>query len=186
MAESGLRLWVTAGGVLSPAGAPAVIRHPRSIHRQPMRHCLQILRALLSLLAPTRAKPHLRRRCKLTVACVRYVSCSLSYFLFNFSLMCRTKAGISQDTAHDDVFRQAMQWSNIVSLDESKPHLLPPGMTFFRVIESHVGKRNVLVDKYVLCIQVYNPDSLTTRYCSSVRRQEGDNCGNARPRQVCP
>jgi hypothetical protein len=54
-----------------------------------------------------------------------------------------------------------MQWSNIVSLDENKPHLLPSGMTFFRVNESHVGKWNVLVNKFVLFIQVYNPDSLT-------------------------
>ncbi len=60
------------------------------------------------------------------------------------------------------MFRQEMQWSNIISLDENKPHLLPSGVTFFRVNKSHVGKWNVLVDKYILCIQVYNPDSLTT------------------------
>jgi hypothetical protein len=35
-------------------------------------------------------------------------------------------------------------------------------MTFFRVNESLVGKGNLQVDKYILAIQVFNPDSLAT------------------------
>jgi hypothetical protein len=77
-------------------------------------------------------------------------------------LMCRTKAKISWGTTHDKVFSQAMKWSNVVVLDEAKPHTLPSGMTFFRVNESLVGKGNLQVDKYMLAIQVFNPDSLAT------------------------
>jgi hypothetical protein len=55
-----------------------------------------------------------------------------------------------------------MKWSNVVALDEAKPHTLPSGMTFFRVNESLVGKGNLQVDKYILAIQVFNPDSLAT------------------------
>ncbi len=55
-----------------------------------------------------------------------------------------------------------MKWSNVIALDEAKPHTSPSGMTFFRVNKSLVGKGNLQVDKYILAIQVFNPDSLTT------------------------
>ncbi len=51
-------------------------------------------------------------------------------------------------------------WSNVVALDESKPHTLPSGVTFFRVNESLVGRGNIQADKFILAIQVFNPDSL--------------------------
>ena len=55
-----------------------------------------------------------------------------------------------------------MKWSNVVALDEAKPHALPSGMTFFTVNKSLVGKGNIQADKYILAIQVFNPDSLET------------------------
>jgi hypothetical protein len=76
--------------------------------------------------------------------------------------MCRTKAGISWGTTHNDVFSQAIKWSNVVGLNENKPHALPYGMTFFRGNKSLVGKGNLQVDKYILAIRVFNPDSLAT------------------------
>ncbi len=81
---------------------------------------------------------------------------------FHVLLLCRTKAGISWGTTHDKVFSQAMKWSNVVALDEAKPHTLPSGTTFFRVNESLVGNGNLQVDKFILAIQVFNPDLLAT------------------------
>jgi hypothetical protein len=76
--------------------------------------------------------------------------------------MCRTKARISWSTTHAKVFSQAIKWSNVVALDDAKPHTLPSGMTFFRMNKSLVGKGNLQVDKYILAIQVFNLDSLAT------------------------
>jgi hypothetical protein len=39
-------------------------------------------------------------------------------------------------------------------------HTLPPGLTFFRVQQSKVKASNMQVDKYVLLLQVSNPDAL--------------------------
>jgi hypothetical protein len=47
-------------------------------------------------------------------------------------------------------FFSSNEMSNVVALDEAKPHTLPSGTTFFRVNESLVGKENLQVDKYIL------------------------------------
>jgi hypothetical protein len=52
------------------------------------------------------------------------------------------------------------------------PHTLPSGLTFFRVQESRVKAKNIRVDKFLLLLQVSNPDAL--EYTSA--RLSDDKC----------
>jgi hypothetical protein len=87
---------------------------------------------------------------------------------FARSLICRSDKGIDSGTNHLEVFTRALELSNIIALNDSKPHTLPPGLTFFRVQQSKVKASNMRVDKYVLLLQVSNPDALErTSVCLS-------------------
>ncbi len=83
-------------------------------------------------------------------------------FSFFALLMCRTNAGIGPGTNHLKVFTRASELSNVIALDDSMPHTLPSGLTFFRVQESRVRvkAKNIRVDKFLLLLQVSNPDAL--------------------------
>jgi hypothetical protein len=74
--------------------------------------------------------------------------------------MCRTNKGIDPGAIHLEVFTRALKLYNVIALSDSKPHTLPPGLTFFRVQQSKVKASNMRVDKYVLLLQVSNPDTL--------------------------
>ncbi len=80
--------------------------------------------------------------------------------LFACSLICRSSKGIDSGTNHLEVFTRALELSNIIALNDSMPHTLPPGLTFFRVQQSKVKASNMQVDKYVLLLQLSNPDAL--------------------------
>jgi hypothetical protein len=80
--------------------------------------------------------------------------------LFVRLLICRTDKGIDSGTNHLELFNRALELSNVVALSDTKPHTLPPGFTFFRVQQSQVKASNMRVDKFILLLQVSNPDAL--------------------------
>jgi hypothetical protein len=75
-------------------------------------------------------------------------------------LVHRSNKGISSATTHKLLFSQAAELPNVVALDDAKPHTLPLGMSFFRVNNSVVDGKNIQVDKFVLAVQYFSPDTL--------------------------
>ena len=83
--------------------------------------------------------------------CVCYSLCqkcltralSVPSFSFVTLLVCRTNDGINPGADHLDLFNKAVQFSNIIALDDTKPHTLPPGWIVFRVHESKVTAKNL-------------------------------------------
>jgi hypothetical protein len=69
----------------------------------------------------------------------------------------RSNKGIPSETTHKLLFSRAADLSNVVALDDMKPHTLPLGMSFFRVNDSIVEGKNLRVDKFVLGVQVFSP-----------------------------
>ena len=75
-------------------------------------------------------------------------------------LMHRSDKGIPSATTHKLLFSRAAELSNVVVLDDVKPHTLPLGMSFFRVNNSVFDGKNIRVDKFILAVQCFSPDAL--------------------------
>jgi hypothetical protein len=88
--------------------------------------------------------------------------------------------GIPSNMSHEKFHCQAMAFNQVFALDHENPHTLPNGILFFKVEGSKVKEKRVRADgtvdvittsvanKFVLAIQVSNPDSLeTTLACLS-------------------
>ncbi len=74
--------------------------------------------------------------------------------------MHRSDKGIPSATTHKLLYSRAAELSNVVALDDAKPHTLPLGMSFFRVNNSVVDEKNIRVDKFILAAQCFSPDAL--------------------------
>jgi hypothetical protein len=82
--------------------------------------------------------------------------------------------GIPSNMSHEKFHCQAMAFNQVFALDHENPHTLPNGILFFKVEGSKVKEKRVradgtvnviassVADKFVLAIQVSNPDSLET------------------------
>jgi hypothetical protein len=75
-------------------------------------------------------------------------------------LVHRSNEGIPSATTHKLLFSRAAELSNVVVLDDVKPHTLPLGMSFFRVNNSVVDGKNIRVNKFILAVQCFSPDAL--------------------------
>ncbi len=74
--------------------------------------------------------------------------------------MCRSNKRIPSASTHKLLFSRAADLSNVVALDNVKPHTLPLGMSFFRVNDSIVEGENLRADTFVLSVQVFSPGAL--------------------------
>jgi hypothetical protein len=70
--------------------------------------------------------------------------------------------GIPVGTTHSEYHGLAMKFNNVVALDHKKPCTLPAGVFFFKVDGSKVQDRKSTANKFMLSIQVPNPDCLQT------------------------
>ncbi len=59
---------------------------------------------------------------------------------------------------HSEYHGLAMKFNNVVALDNKKPHTLPTGVFFFKVDGSKVQDKKSTANKFILSIQVPNPD----------------------------
>ncbi len=65
-------------------------------------------------------------------------------------------------TTHSEYHGLANKFNNVVALNHEKPHTLPAGVFFFKVDGSKVQGKKSTADKFILFIQVPNPDCLET------------------------
>jgi hypothetical protein len=70
--------------------------------------------------------------------------------------------GIPPNMTHALYYKLAMGLNSVVALDHKNPHTLPPNIFFFRVDGSMIPDKKSQCHKFVLGIQVTNPDVIKT------------------------
>ncbi len=81
--------------------------------------------------------------------------------------------GILPNMTHALYYKLAISLNSVVALDHKNLHTLPPDIFFFRVDGSTIPNKKSQCDKFVLGIQVTNPDAIkTTSACLMA-----DRCG---------
>jgi hypothetical protein len=101
---------------------------------------------------------------------------ALSYTLYD---------GIPHDMTHASFHKRAVRFNCVVALDHLNPHTLPPNVFFFQVSGSTMPDKKSQWDKFVLGIQVLNPEAVET----TSARLTADGLGRYQdccPGQVCP